>query len=68
MLFRSRLQAPEVVGGALAVALATPGDDGAVAAAHELLELALGLGERAGGGQVVDDGDEVQGAMDGRPQ
>ena len=42
-----RLQAREVVGGALALAAARPGDDGAVARAHELLELGLGLLQRA---------------------
>src|SRR3954451_7002490 len=38
-----RAQAREVVGGALAVALARPGHDGLVVGAHELLELGLGL-------------------------
>ena len=41
--------AREVVGGALALAAARPRDDGAVARAHELLELGLGLLERARG-------------------
>ena len=39
----------EVVGGALAVAPARPGDDGLVVGADELLELGLGLLERARG-------------------
>ncbi len=38
-----RFQAPEVVGGALALAAAREGDDRAVARAHELLELAARL-------------------------
>src|SRR4051794_11452204 len=44
-----RAQAREVVGGALAVALARPRDHRLVVGAHELLELGLGLLERAGG-------------------
>ena len=42
-------QAREVVGGALGRASLRPGDDGRVAGAGELLELGLGLPERAGG-------------------
>ena len=42
-------QAREVVGGALGRASLRPGDDGRVAGAGELLELGLGLLERAGG-------------------
>ncbi len=45
-----RFHAPEVVGGALALAAAGERDDRAVAGAHELLELGLGLGQRARGG------------------
>ena len=44
-----RLQAPEVVGGALALAAAGQATTVAVARAHELLELGLGLLERARG-------------------
>src|SRR3954454_8815388 len=44
-----RAQAREVVGGALAVSLARPGDDGLVVGAHELLELGLGLLEGSRG-------------------
>ena len=39
----------EVVGGALALAVLRPGDERRVAGARELLELGLGLPERAGG-------------------
>jgi hypothetical protein len=35
---------------ALGLAAARPGDDRAVARAHQLLELGLGLAQRAGGG------------------
>ena len=42
-----RLQPREVVGRALALAALRPRDDGAVARAHELLELGLGLLQRA---------------------
>jgi hypothetical protein len=41
--------AREVVGRALGLAAAGPGDDRAVARVHELLELGLGLAQRAGG-------------------
>ena len=44
-----RFQAGEVVGGALALAAARERDDRAVAGAHQLLELRLGLGQRARG-------------------
>ncbi len=44
------LQATEVVGGALAFAAPGESHDRAVAGAHELLQLGLGLGERARGG------------------
>ena len=44
-----RLQAREVVGRALALAALRPGHERAVAGAHELLELGLGLLERARG-------------------
>jgi hypothetical protein len=43
------LHAAEVVGGALAGAGLRPGDDRPVARARELLELGLGLAQRAGG-------------------
>ena len=44
------LHAPEVVGRPLALAAAGERHDRAVAGAHELLELGLGLGQRARGG------------------
>ena len=43
----ARPQPREVVGGALGLAAAVPRDDRHVAGAHELLELGLGLGDRA---------------------
>ena len=45
----ARLDAREVVGGALAPAAVRPGDERRVAGADELLELRLGLAEAAGG-------------------
>ena len=45
----ARPQALQVVGGALALAALRPGDERRVARARELLELGLGLVERAGG-------------------
>ena len=45
----ARLDAREVVGGALAAAAVGPGDERRVAGAHELLQLGLGLAQRAGG-------------------
>ena len=41
-----RFQAAQVVGGALALAPAREGDDGAVTGAHEAFELRLGFGQR----------------------
>ena len=43
----SCLQASQVELGALALAATPPGDDGAVARAHELLQLGLGVAQRA---------------------
>src|SRR5829696_7878887 len=45
----ARLDAHEVVGGALAATAVRPGDERRVARAHELLELRLGLVQRARG-------------------
>ena len=60
----------QVVGGALALAVLGPGDDGGVAGAGELLELGLGLGQRARGelGGLGAELDRLRAGDRGEPQ